>query len=216
MNQPAAGNHTGVPDTMGTAQEEDSAPKGIDYDHVEETDSALLNAVYRFQRTFRGNKVDAYAHPTMNPNGVAYADRQDNIFAPYYLSAGQLGHPHYSLWITPWQGDFYPAGFMSFLQPFLFEGYAHESNSIPFYQTLRPYTSLGYGGSLNKDNQLHVTHTQNVTPRWNIALDFDLMRRNGIIARSGVGNTSFGLTSNYYSKDARYQMQAALLSNTII
>ena len=203
-------NPLGMPDS---AEVEDDEPKGIDYDHVEEPDSVLLHAVYRFQRSTRLCKIDTFFHPSMEPYGVAYPDPQHHVFAPYYLSAGQWGHPHRSLWIEPYLGSLSPNGFLSFVGPSVFSGYAYEVESLPFFQTLRPYTLLGYGGSLNKDNLLRVVHTQNINPRWNVAFHFQRLGREGVLTRSGVGDNSFGLTTNYYSPDARYQLQGAFVFN---
>lgn len=198
-----------------TTQQEDNKPKGIDYDHVEETDSALLGAVVQFQRSFRSANVDSYGHPSFSPTGLAYPDRLHHVFTPYSLTAGTMGHPHLSLLAAPYRGDFVPEGFQSWYQPPQLQGYAFMLPSISFYQTSRPYTRIGYGGSLNKDNTLAITHTQNVRPRWNVAIDYSLIRRTGVYTRSGVSDNSIAISSNYYSRDSRYQLQAALIYNNM-
>jgi len=207
-----SGGNTGFPgmNDSDTIQEERNEPKGIDYDYVEETDSALVNAVYRFHRTFRSHKVLSFDHPTMKPEGVAFADRIDDVFGPYCLSAGGMGHAHQPIDVSLSLGEDQNSAMGIFRQD-IFSCYGFNLSNVDFYQVLRPYTRLAFGGSLNKDNQLQITHTQNINPRWNVSFDYSLIRRNGVWAQSGVSDNAFAVTTNYYSPDASYQMQAAVV-----
>lgn len=197
-----------------STHEDHNEPKGIDYNYVEETDSALVNAVFMFHRTFRSHKVSSFCHPSLNPEGVACVDRLYDVFEPFYLSAGGMGHAHQNIDATSLLGgvQFSTVGIF---RSDIFSGYGFNLSNADFYQTLRPYTRLVYGGSLNKDNQLQVTHTQNINPRWNVAFNYNLIRRDGVWARSGVSDNSFSVTTNYYSPDAGYQMQAAVVYNNM-
>lgn len=186
--------------------ENEGMPKGIDYDHVEEADSVLLDAVRMFSTNVNTPKVTKERRPSLQPHGLAFVDKQDAFNSRYYLSAGGLGHPHLSLWYGEPQNMAW-----SWLTPSLTPAYNKSIDDLTFYLTRRPYTSLYYGGSLNKDNQVRVTHTQNITPRWNFAFDYDLISREGEYTNSAVKDQYFDVTTNYYSKDARYQLQGGFI-----
>lgn len=198
-----------------TAKEEDNTPKGIDYDHVEEPDSALINAVFRFPCTRRSVGFQSYENASLLPYGLAYPDRLDRVEVPYYLSFGVLGHPHENLWVTPYSAEVTDGRLLPWFGSLPQEGYMTSLQNLRLYQTLRPYTSLGYVGSLNKDNTFSISHTQNIQPRWNVSVDYNLMRRDGLLTRSGVSHNNLDITTNYYSRDARYQLQAALIRNSL-
>ena len=179
-----------------TSQEEDQGFKGIDYDHVEETDSALVSSIYIFSRTPHTAKILEAHHPVLSPYGIATFDATQLMNRQYLLTAGGWGHPHYSLLSSSSQ--------QSWICPDVNYAYA---DSLQFFQVLRPYTVLADQGSLNKDNLLRIVHTQNITNRWNFALAFNLINREGTYTRSKVANRYLNFSTNYYSDDSRYQVQ---------
>lgn len=189
-----------------TESEIDGMPKGIDYDHVEEADSILIDAVRLFSASGSTPKVTKERRPSLQPHGLACIDRQDEFNDRYYLSTGGLGRPHLSLWYGEEQNLAW-----RWLTPSITPAYSKSIDDLTFYLTRRPYTSLYYGGSLNKDNQVRVTHTQNITPRWNFAFDYDLISREGQYTNSAVKDQYFDVTTNYYSRDARYQLQSGFI-----
>lgn len=199
-----------------TSAIEDNQPKGIDYDHVEESDSSLTAGVFIFHPSFRNSKIEAFWRPTFEATGIAYADPLTNVFTPYYLTTGGYGHHQQSLWAGPVSNQVYGVDMgASFFTPDVDMGYGPTIRTINLFQTRRPYTTLGYGSSLNKDYQFSATHTQNITKRWNVSVDYSLIKRDGVITRSGINNRYFDITTNYYSKDSRYQLQAFFLRRNI-
>lgn len=200
------GNNTDATDSVQT----DEATKGIDYNHVEESDSALTGAVYIFHRYRFSPKTLTHTKPTLEPGGVAFYDRLDALNGDYYLSAGGLGHPHLSLYAF----GSHPS-VNSWIMPCVNIGYSKTPDNISLYQTHRPYTTFSYNGSIHKDNQVLVSHTQNIRPRWNFSVDYDLVNREGVYTRNGVNSKFFDFTTNYYSTDARYQVQAGLVRQNI-
>lgn len=196
-----------------TTASDASQPKGIDYDHIEESDSALLNAVFVFSPSFHTTKILSFRNPSLSPDGIAFADKTSSIFSPYHALTGSMGHPHLSLWHQSYQGC--DRAYSSWFAPDVNLGYSHSLHNLSLYQTYRPFTSLAYHSSLNKDYQLQATHTQNITSRWNFSIDFDLIKREGQLTRSGTSNSYFDVTTNYYSVDSRYQLQAAFMRRNI-
>lgn len=179
-----------------TNTNEEQGFKGIDYDHVEETDSALISGIFIFSKISNATKILKAHHPNLSPNNIASFDAAQQMNSNFILTAGGWGHPHYSVFPTFSQ--------QNWLCPDVNFAYA---DSMHFFQVQRPYTLLSFQGPLNKDNLLRIIHTQNITNRWNFALDFNLINREGSFTRSKVANRYLNITSNYYSNDSRYQLQ---------
>jgi hypothetical protein len=139
----------------------------------------------------------------------------------YYIDKGSLGQVHLSVY--PYDiGTIITSDIPTITEPLSLE-WQKDANSVyrkylhtgKYYQTLRPYTLLSYGSSLNKDYQISIIHTQNIKPRWNIAFLYDLVSRDGLYTNSEVTNHILDATTNYYSEDARYQLQAGISFNRL-
>lgn len=199
-------NSNGIPsDTTG----ESNAALGIDYDHVEEADSVLCNAIYLFDPIHIQTKVPRVNHPKLDPSGIAYPNPLDALDGEYYLGLGSLGQAHINLYPTLDRG----IGFR--FQQDVNEGLRKAFGMPQMRLVQRPFTILGFSSSLHQDYQVKVTHTQNIKPRWNIGFDVDLISREGVYTQSGVKSSFFDITTNYYSKDSRYQIEASLVRNCL-
>ena len=178
--------------------------KGIIF-NIDIPDSTLLGEVFIFHLAPTKVKIETIEHPTFSASGLNFFDHLDRIDGNYYLSKGGIGQSHYSIYPHPTEG----IGWM--LQPDINIGYGKTMESVNFFHTMRPFTVLGYASSLYREYQIHASHTQNITPRWNISLDVDFLNPEGIYANSSVKNSYADITSHYYSADARYQMYAGVV-----
>ncbi len=190
-------------------------PAGIIFDRNEEADSLLATMVYCFPDTRRDVKLHTYRHPSLLPDGVAAHNPIWQMGGIYYADLGALGQSHLAL--NPYQ-NWQPTGWLWGMSEPLSLSLSKDVNDIytrqlhhfRHYQTLRPYTLLRYSSSMNKDYQIGIVHTQNIRPRWNVAFLFDQISREGVYTNSGLKNSLIDFTTNYYSADARYQLQAGL------
>ncbi len=196
-----------LPDSNATASSDTLAEdglKGIEY-HVDIPDSVLQASIFLFHRQPMQVKIMELEHPTLSPTSVQFCDRLDALNGNYYLNVTELGHPHYALMPT-FEGQ--PAlAYKANIFPVFYK----TPDNIYYYQVQKPYTLLAYHSSLNKDYQLHVTHTQNINNHWNFALDYHLFSPTGAFANSSATDHLVDLTTNYYSPDARYQVSAGFI-----
>lgn len=184
-----------------TAKEQ---PKGIDYT-VEPADSTLKSSVYMFRQQPLEVKIQDLKHPVFDPTGVQFHDRLDGFDGNHYLQVTELGHPQlptYQNFASPLSPTY---------KPNLFGGYFKTPDNVTLYQVRKPYTLLAYHSSLKRDYQLHITHSQNITPRWNVALDYHLVSPKGTYSNSGATNHFLDFNTNYYSRDARYRMTSGVI-----
>lgn len=180
--------------------------KGIEH-HEEEPDSVLWKSVSVFRYFPKMVKIQEIERPDNNPTGAQFVDKLDALNGNYYLSKGSTGQVHYGIYAHFAK----PLNYR--LMPQIYSGYIKEHQSVNFYQTWRPYTQIAYHSSLDKDHKVNFSHTQNISDRFNIAFDYDLVRSDGVYTQSRVKNHYLDITSNYYSKDSRYQMFSSIVLN---
>lgn len=150
-------------------------------------------------------KILKYSHPTLSPTGSQFADKLDALNSNYYLSKGVVGQSHLPLLFTRGDGiDFEP-------KPDINIGYKKSQRTVNMLIAQNPYSRLSYGSSLNNDYQVSVSHSQNVAPRWNVAFDYTLINPEGVYAHSSSTNHYLDFTTNYYSRDSRYQVQGGVI-----
>lgn len=210
------GNASNIPPTdamssTDTTAVEDSAAKkneemlgGIEY-HIEIPDSVLQGSIFIFHRHPLQVKIMEFEHPDFNPTGVQFSDPLDGFNGDYYLGVTELGHPHLSTFRS------FDGGPSLAYKANVFPGFYKTPESANFYQVQKPYTELGYHSSLDKDYQIQVTHTQNINERWNIAFDYHLFSPTGVFTNSHAQDHLIDFTTNYYSRDARYQVSAGAI-----
>lgn len=196
LNNNTFGNDSSFADT--------SATKGLVY-AKETPDSVLRSKVFFFHYTPHNVKIDEVWNPTLDPTGVQFSDPLDAFNGNYYLGQGTIGHPHMT--VIPTFAD----GLSYSLQSEGQDGYLKTPESIRMYQTLTPYTLLSYNNTLNKDYLVHVAHTQNIIPGWNVSFDYQLICPEGNLSGSGAKNHYLDVTTNYFSRDSRLQVQAGFI-----
>ena len=182
--------------------ENDTLPKGIIFDYEVVPDSVLLNSVYYFLLKPFDSKIYKAYHPNILPDFIEQSDALMAFNNNYYQSTGNFGSPHQSLYPRFGQNIDFD------YQPSVFGGYGYSLENLHFYQTSRPYTLLGFFNSTVSDYQVRVVHTQNLTQRWNIALHYDLINSEGAYSNQKTLNNYLGFSTNYFSKNLRYQVKA--------
>lgn len=179
-------------------------PKGIEY-HEDIPDTTLQHSVYLFRYDPQAVKIKVVDYPSLDPTGVQYLDALDAMNGNYYLSRGVFGQQHLALYQTI--GDA-----MHFrIAPDVNAGYRIRPENLWLIQTKRPYTSLSYASSLEKEHRVLVSISQNVMPRWNLAFDYKLINPDGNYSNSSATNHYLDATTNYYTRDARYQVTAGFI-----
>ncbi|MBP5190143.1 MAG: hypothetical protein J6031_04435 [Bacteroidales bacterium] len=184
-------------------------PQGIIFDNDEETDSILRMKVMAIEPARRSVKMTRLENPSLNPTGAQFFNAAHQLDGNYYLDLGALGQCQTALFPNT------PRPLSPLFEPDIHPVYRHNLHRMKLFQTLTPYTLLSYNSSLNKDYQIHIIHTQNIQPRWNIAFLYDLVSRDGLYTNSGVTNNVIDVTTNYYSADSRYQLQAGISNNRL-
>lgn len=203
-NSTSQQNQNQNPDTPADSTEDNLTQKGIEH-HEDIPDSVLIQSIYMFHYSPLAVKILDIQQLSFNPSNAQYADPIDAINGNYYLNKGIAGQSNQPIFYTQ-DETFGPQ-----LRPITNYCYRKTPGSVKFYQVHKPFTLLGFAGSLKKDNHVYLTHSQNINERWNFAFDYHLIRSEGVYANSGVKNHYLDFTTNYYSRDSRYQLQGGII-----
>lgn len=94
-----------------------------------------------------------------------------------------------------------------------YNNYLFKSGNVPYYNTKRPFTNISYKSGSKKEQMLSVTHTQNISKYFNIAINYMLISAEGHYLRQKTKNNSLALSSSFI-KD-KYSLHANFILNKI-
>lgn len=197
--------YNGTMDGDTVRNDADTLPKGIVYETDIVPDSTLINSVNIFHYEPVSLKINNVSHPSLLPTGTELSDKIMSFNDDYYLYTGNLGQACYSLFPK------FEASTRFRYHENVFDGYGRKSNTINFYQTERPFTSLSYFSSIEDEYQVEVLHSQNITQRWNFSLHYNLINSEGLYTNQKTKNNYFDFTTNYYSKNLKYQVKGGII-----
>ncbi|MBC7902268.1 MAG: hypothetical protein H7Y27_02560 [Gemmatimonadaceae bacterium] len=126
-----------------------------------------------------------------------------------YLYLGNTGSAARPLLFSPNLKPGWDPGFHAYDVYFL------KPEETRFYNTTRPYSELGYLLGSRGEQMVHVKHTQNVNPNWNIAMEYRLINSPGTLKNQNASHSNFRINSFYQSPNRRYHLFFILLNNKI-
>src|SRR4028119_541152 len=128
----------------------------------------------------------------------------------HYVTLGNLGSAAHSLIFNPNLKPGFDPGFHSL------DIYRFKIADTKFYQTTRPYTELGYLLGSKAEQMINLTHTQNIRPNFNMALQYRLINSPGNLQNQNTSHNSYRLNGNYQSRNKRYTIYGILLANKLL
>jgi hypothetical protein len=93
--------------------------------------------------------------------------------------------------------------------------YKWKLENVRFFNTTRPYSELGYVIGGKSEQIIELTHTQNIRPYWNIALQYRLINAPGFFQNQNTNHNNYLVSSWYQSPKKRYNNYLVLLSNKL-
>jgi Putative porin len=122
---------------------------------------------------------------------------------------GNNGNAERSIHFTPYIKPGFDAGFHAF------DIYKFSLESTRFYTTTKPYSEIGYLIGPNAEQIINLLHTQNIRPNWNFAVQYRLINSPGFLKTQSTNHSTFRFSSNYQSKNKRYNLFLAVAGNTL-
>ncbi|MGN6401882.1 MAG: putative porin [Flavisolibacter sp.] len=96
-----------------------------------------------------------------------------------------------------------------------FDVYKWKLETIPFFNTTKPYTELAYEIASKAEQIIELQHTQNFKPYWNIGLHYRLISAPGVFRNQKTSHNNYSITSWYQSPSKRYNNYFIILSNKL-
>ena len=149
----------------------------------------------------------------LNSSRIYYPDTSLHTFQrtpftqPWYNDLGNLGSPVNNLLFTP-EDRMGPS-----LGYHVFDVYRFNVDSLPFYNTNRPYSIFNYLLGSKLEQTAGIMHTQAIKPNWNFAVEYHKTNSPGFykVERNNHDNAYF--STNYKSLDKHYNLYAAMVYN---
>lgn len=127
----------------------------------------------------------------------------------HHLYLGNVGTATRSLLYAPGNRIGFDPGFHAF------DVYRWDLETLPFYNTSRPFTQLGYLLGGNQQQQIEVLHTQNIKPYWNFSLRYRLINSPGFFKSQKTNHNNYLFNSYYQSPGKRYNNYFVVLANAL-
>ncbi len=93
--------------------------------------------------------------------------------------------------------------------------YQNKMENLKYYRTNAPFTEIFYLLGTKGEQWIRFHHTQNITPRLNIALGFDKPIATGFYLRERKSYSNADLTVNWRTKDDRYKVYLGFIFNEL-
>ncbi len=127
----------------------------------------------------------------------------------HYITLGNFGSASRSLLFNPNLKPGFDPGFHAY------DIYRFKIADTRFFQTTRPYTELGYLIGGKGEQMINVTHTQNIKPNFNMALQYRLINSPGEYQNQNTNHSSYRVNGNYQSRNKRYTVYGIYLVNKL-
>lgn len=95
----------------------------------------------------------------------------------------------------------------------LFDPYAYTLDSLPYYQTNRPYSLFRYQLGSKQEQTAEIFHTQNIDPGWNVAVGYRKITSPGFFQIQRTNHDQLYFSSGYKSRNQRYSVKTGGVYN---
>jgi hypothetical protein len=126
-----------------------------------------------------------------------------------YNSLGNIGTASKPIFFQPNLQPGWDAGFHSF------DVYRLTWDNTKFYTTTRPYTNMEYLLGSANEQDIDITHTQNINQFWNFAFRYRLSGGPGVFKSLKGNDNNYSLYTWYVSPKKRYHIYAGFIYNNL-
>lgn len=141
------------------------------------------------------------------PDSALLSFHRRAFVQPWYRDLGNSGSAARNLFFTPQAVTGPTLGYHAF------DIYRYNADSLLYYNTNRPYTSFSYQLGSKLEQMVHVLHTQNVRPNWNVAVQYRKTTSPGYYKIQRINHDNASLSTNYKSKNQHYELFGAIVYN---
>ncbi|MCZ2394229.1 MAG: putative porin [Chitinophagales bacterium] len=162
------------------------------------------NPILRYETRYTTNDLNLKKIDTLLENFHQY-DPKAKWLIPF-ISAN-LGNTPRPLFFDPTLAIGFQHGYSSIEKYFL------QTDDVKFYNTKTPYTSAQYVFGAKEESLVEFSHSQNVSPQFNLAVDYQRPVSEGFYAHQKSGEHNLSISQWYKSKSNRYNWLSAYVFN---
>ncbi|AHF17012.1 putative porin [Niabella soli] len=93
--------------------------------------------------------------------------------------------------------------------------YKYTVDKARFFTTTRPYSELNYLLGTRSEQFIHVLHTQNIKPNWNIHFEYQLLNSPGTFQNQKTAHNNYLVTNWVQSTNKRYNNYIIIVANKL-
>jgi hypothetical protein len=162
--------------------------------------------------TWKNEEADVYFETLQSamqrkPDTSLHFFQRRPFVSTWARDMGNPGSPVYNLQFTPDNRVGPSLGYH------IFDAYRFSLDSLPFYNTTRPYSVFSYTLGSRLEQVAGISHSQNIRPNWNFMVEYRKINMPGFYKIQRNNNDNARLTTSYKSLNKRYVMYAGLVYN---
>lgn len=146
--------------------------------------------------------IDTALHNFQNYNPISQPQNPT-------MNLGSVGLPYRDMLFSPSKAIGFHSGFHAL------DRYRLTIDSVRYYRAQSPYTELYYIDGGEKNELFRVTHTQNISPLWNIGGTYNRIGGKGFYANQNVDHLNASVFTWFETRNKRYMLLAATAINNI-
>jgi hypothetical protein len=186
----------GIPVTLQNAPQRDTTNRSAKGDWHDEPVTIYSTTLYSAVRRYL-------------PDSEIHNFQRRPFIQPYYRDLGNHGTPVRSQLFRPENlGHTGPS-----LGYHVYDVYRFRVDSLRYYNTTRPYTSFSYQLGSKLEQTMRLMHTQNISARWNFMAQYQKINSAGYYRLQRSNHDAGALSTNYNSKNQRYQLYSGVVYN---
>lgn len=168
--------------------------------------NASNNSEWRNERarlTFRR----AYSDAVYVPDTTLHTFHRRPFIQPWHGNLGNHGSAAFNWFFTP---EFRVGPTLGY---HVFDVYRYQPDSLYYYNTNRPYSNFIFQLGAKLEQTAQIMHTQNISPNWNIALQYRKLTSPGAYIMQRTNHDNAWITTNFQSPRLRYKLYGAIVYN---
>lgn len=159
------------------------------------------------------NHIDLLGKKSMKTidTAITHVQRYNRIrqFGDFYATLGNIGKAHKSLLFCPLDKSGFDLGLHGL------DHYRFHNDSVRYFLVNKPYTHVFYVMGSKKEQNLDLTHAQNLTGWLNFGLDFNYINSPGYYRRQLADDKNFSVNFRITPRNSRYRLLAHYLHNKV-
>lgn len=148
-----------------------------------------------------------YSQKTYTPDTTLHTFHRRPFSQPWNRDLGNSGSPSRSMVFTPLNIAGPTLGYH------VFDAYRYNVDSLYYYNTNRPYSVFSYQLGSKLEQMVNISHTQNISPNWNVAVEYHKIYSSGYYKIQRVNDDNAFLSTHYQSKNQHYELFGGFVYN---